>query len=68
MKKLISLRTWVDQTDGHEYMTDDAFPHDGREIPEKRLKELSGPENAAGMPMIMEVEVPDEKPKGKKDK
>lgn len=68
MKKLVSLRTWVDLTDGHEYVTGEAFPHDGREIPDDRLAALSGAENDAGMPMITETEVPDVKPKGKKDK
>ena len=68
MKKLVSLRTWVDLTDGHEYVTGEPFPHDGREIPEKRLKELSGTENDTGTPLIAEMEVQDEKPKGKKEK
>ena len=68
MKKGFSRGTWVDLTDGHEYHAGEAFPHDGRDIPEKRLKEISGTENATGTPLVAETEVPDEKPKGKKDK
>lgn len=40
MKKAISLGTWVDLTDSHEYHEGEIFPHDGREIPEDRWEEV----------------------------
>ena len=64
MKKLISLMTWVDQTDGHEYHEGESFPHDGREIPEDRIKELSTPDNQIGRPVVLVSET--EEPKKKK--
>ena len=58
MKKGISRGTWVDLTDGHEYHAGEAFPHDGREIPDKRWKEVEPfVENVA------EVEEPKKKAK-----
>lgn len=59
MKKAISLISWVDMTDGHEYRTGEEFPHDGREIPDKRLAEVE----AAGMIRTAEVEEPKKKDK-----
>ena len=56
MKKGISRGTWVDLTDNYEYQTGEIFPHDGREIPEERWKEVE----EAGMITVEEVE---EKPK-----
>jgi len=47
-----SLITWVDQTDGHEYHEGETFPHDGKEIPEERIKELSTADNQIGRPVI----------------
>ena len=63
MKKLISLTYWVDMTDSHEYREGDPFPHDGREIPEDRMEELSTDANQMGKPLIASVEV--EEPKKK---
>ena len=64
MKKALSLMTWVDVTDGHEYREGDPFPHDGREITEERLDELQTEENMIGSPVIVFKEV--EEPKKKK--
>lgn len=60
----ISLMTWVDMDDGHEYSEGEPFPHDGREIPEDRLEELSTGKNQIGAPVISFVEV-EEKPSKK---
>lgn len=61
--KAVSLGTWVDMTDGYEYRDGEAFPHDGREIPEKRLKELSTADNNTGTPVISIIEEPSKKTK-----
>ena len=60
-----SLITWVDIEDGHEYHEGEPFPHDGREIPEERIKGLATAENQIGRPVIIVDKV--EKP-GKKNK
>lgn len=65
MKKYISLITWVDLEDGHEYLPGEEFPHDGREIPEERINELSSTENAIGIPVIKVEEVEEPKKKTK---
>ena len=57
MKKGISLWTWVDLTDGHEYRGGDEFPFDGREIPDERWDELASEDNLAGFPVIAVEEV-----------
>ena len=62
--KAISLATWVDLTDSHEYHEGEAFPHDGREIPEDRLNELSTALNQTGVPLILVEEA--SQPKKKK--
>lgn len=36
----------------HSYKTGDTYPHDGKEIGEARIKELSGSDNALGQPLI----------------
>ena len=59
--KAISLITWVDMTDEHEYREGDAFPHDGREIPKERLDELQCAMNQIGKPVIQMVEEPKKK-------
>ena len=64
MKKGISLMTWVDQKDGHEYHEGEAFPHDGRQIPEDRINELSTADNQIGRPVILVKD--EEKPKKQK--
>ena len=65
MKKCISLATWVDMTDLHEYRDGDPFPFDGRNIPDDRIDELSTAMNQTGAPLISveEVEEPKKKPK-----
>lgn len=65
MKKAVSLMTWVDVTDGHEYREGDPFPHDGREIKEERLNELASAENMIGTPVINVIEVAETKKKDK---
>ena len=47
-----SIAVWRDLTDGHLYRAGDAFPHDGREISEARIRELSGSQNKAGSALI----------------
>ena len=59
MKKAISRGTWVDLTDDHEYRKDEAFPHDGREIPDERWDELE----KAAVINVTEVEEPRKKTK-----
>ena len=36
----------------HEYNVGDVFPHDGIEVSEERLAELSGSDNKQGVPLI----------------
>ena len=59
--KFISLTTWVDVLDGHEYSEGNPFPHDGREIPEERITALTTAENDLKRPVIMAVEEPKKK-------
>ena len=55
----------MDLTDGHEYRAGDAFPHDGRAIPDERLTELASSENQTGIPVIFVEEVEEPKKKTK---
>jgi uncharacterized protein (UPF0218 family) len=48
------------QDNNHAYHVGDIFPHDGMEVSEKRLLELSTDKNRRQMPLIEKVE--DEKP------
>lgn len=48
------------QDNNHAYNVGDVFPHDGMEVSEKRLLELSTDKNRRHMPLIEKVE--DEKP------
>lgn len=48
------------QDNNYIYNVGDTFPHEGAEVSEDRLKELSGSSNKLGTPLIKEV-----KPKGK---
>ena len=50
------IRTFKDgqSKDLHVYRTGDVFPF-GYEVSESRIAELSGSENAIGMPLIVEV-------------
>lgn len=50
------IEKFRDLTDRHLYETGDAFPFDGREIPGKRLEELSSSRNIAGRALISKVE------------
>ena len=50
--KAISLATWVDKEDGHEYRPGDPFPHDGREIAQDRITSLTTSENGIGKPVV----------------
>lgn len=52
----VSLVTWVDMTDGHEYHPTESFPHDGREISAERVSELVSGNNNVGYPLIVEIE------------
>ena len=65
MKKVISRIVWVDLTDSHEDRPGDPFPHDGREIPEDRLNELSSAENQTGKPVVSVVEIDEPRKKTK---
>ena len=60
MKKFISTADWRDNTDGHLYREGEAFPFDGREIPEERLDALESGRNRAGLRLIRATEVQDE--------
>lgn len=58
------VKTFADLQDGrYLYNVGDTFPHEGAEVSEDRLKELSGSGNKLGTPLIKEV-----KPKGNKKK
>lgn len=58
------VKTFADLQDNrHLYSVGDTFPHEGAEVSEDRLKELSGSSNKLGTPLIKEV-----KPKGKTTK
>ena len=58
------VKTFADLQDGrYLYNVGDTFPHDGAEVSEDRLKELSGSSNKLGTPLIKEV-----KPKSKTTK
>ena len=43
------------QDNNHAYNVGDEFPHDGMEVTEKRLLELSTSANRRGMPLIEQV-------------
>lgn len=55
-----STGLWRDLTDNHLYATGDVFPHDGREISEERIAELSGTQNKAGFALIRPCAIPNE--------
>lgn len=58
------VKTFVDLQDGrYLYNVGDTFPHEGAEVSEDRLKELSGSGNKLGTPLIKKV-----KSKGNKKK
>ena len=55
-----SITTWRDLEDNHLYRTGEKFPHDGREISEARIAELSGTQNKAGFALIRPCATPSE--------
>jgi len=63
-----SIRRWVDFEDRHLYNAGDAFPHDGRQISEARIAELSGTQNKAGFAVIKATQEADEKKPTEEDK
>ncbi len=54
MYKVIKYFTDLQDND-HAYNVGDEFPHDGMEVTEKRLLELSTSANRRGMPLIEQV-------------
>lgn len=56
MYKVIKYFTDL-QDNGYAYQVGDIFPHDGKEVTEKRLLELSTSANRRGMPLIEKVEI-----------
>ena len=51
------VKFFTDLQDGdHPYHVGEAFPRDGVEVTEERIKELSGKENRQGVPLIENVE------------
>lgn len=47
------VKFFTDLQDGdHPYHVGEAFPRDGVEVTEERIKELSGQENRQGVPLI----------------
>ena len=58
------IKTFADLQDNrYLYNVGDVFPHEGVEVSQDRLKELSGSSNKLGVPLIKEV-----KPKNKTTK
>lgn len=57
MIEAVSLATWVDLTDKHEYHVGEKFPYDGRSIDKKRIAELSSEKNMLGYPVIAVKEI-----------
>jgi hypothetical protein len=56
MYKVIKYFTDL-QDNGYAYQVGDAFPHEGKEVTEKRILELSTDVNRRHMPLIEKVEV-----------
>lgn len=54
MYKVIDFFTDLQDND-HPYNVGDVFPHDGREVAESRIKELSSRENKQHKPLIAKV-------------
>lgn len=59
MYKVIKYFTDL-QDNNHAYQVGDVFPHEGKEVTEKRLIELSTSANRRGMPLIEKVEETEE--------
>lgn len=54
MYKVIRYFTDLQDKD-HPYHAGDTYPRDGIKVSDARLKELSGPDNKQGVPLIEEV-------------
>lgn len=59
MYKVIKYFTDL-QDNNHAYQVGDVFPHEGKEVTEKRLLELSTSANRRGMPLVEKVEETEE--------
>lgn len=58
------VKTFSDlQDNNYTYNAGDEFPRKGVEVSDERIKELSGPNNKLGTPLIKEI-----KPKGRTTK
>ncbi len=55
------LKPFVDLRSSHAYSVGDSFPHDGTEVDDERIEELSTSNNRIGVPLI--AEIPKRKPK-----
>lgn len=56
MDKYVVVKYFTDlQDNDYAYNVGDAFPHDGLEVTEERLQELSTAENRQGVPLIEKV-------------
>lgn len=54
------IETFVDLQDGnYRYNVGDKFPHDGIEVSEKRINDLSGKNNRRKMALIEKIDVTD---------
>lgn len=53
-----SIVEWRDLEDKHLYHKGDKFPHNGREVSEERIAELSGSQNKAGFAVIKALKAP----------
>lgn len=61
------VKTFADLQDNrHLYSVGDTFPHEGAEVSEDRLKELSGSNNKLGTPLIKEIKSESKTTKKKK--
>ena len=50
-----SIVKWRDLDDGHLYQPGEVFPHDGRDVSDGRISELSSAQNKAGFALIKAV-------------
>lgn len=57
MYKVIELFTDLEDND-YRYEAGDTFPRKGLKVSAKRIKELSGPDNKRGTPLIKQEKAP----------
>lgn len=51
------IKSFEDLKDrNHKYIIGDVYPHDGKEVSDSRIKELSTSKNKRGTPLIVEEE------------